>query len=118
MPSANLLIVHQGALGDFVLTFPAIIRLQECFARIDVLCQSRLGRLAKALGIVENWYPLEAAYVASLFTDQIDPKIKAVLKPYADIVLFTLSDQLVRLTWHVVVIFPAWHARPFSSRDR
>jgi len=37
---------------------------------------------------------LEAAYVASLFSDQIDPKIKALLEPYADIILFTFSDQL------------------------
>jgi len=94
MQTANLLIIHQGALGDFILTFPAIIRLQKYYDRIDVLCQSRLGKLAEALGLVDDWYPLEAAYVASLFTDQIDPKIKAVLKPYAQIILFTLSFQL------------------------
>ena len=90
----KLLIIHQGALGDFILTFPAIIRLQKYYDAIDTLSQSGIGNLAKALGLVEKSYPLEAAYVASLFTDQIDPKIKTFLTLYANIILFTLSDQL------------------------
>jgi ADP-heptose:LPS heptosyltransferase len=94
MPTEKLLIIHQGALGDFILTFPAIIRLQKFYDVIDVLCQSGIGKLAKALGLVEKWYPLEAAHVASLFSDQIDSKIKTFLTPYASILLFTLSDQL------------------------
>ena len=94
MPTKKLLIIHQGALGDFILTFPALIRLQKYYGVIDVLCQSGIGKLAKSLGLVEKWYPLEAAYVASLFTDRIDSKIKTLLTPYANIILFTLSDQL------------------------
>jgi ADP-heptose:LPS heptosyltransferase len=90
----KLLIVHQGAIGDFILTFPAILRLQAYYRFIDVLCQSGQGKLAKALGLAENWHPLEAACWASLFTHQIDPKIKALLKPYGEIVLFSLSGQL------------------------
>ena len=93
---ANLLIIHQGALGDFILTFPAIKRLQKYYNSIDVLCQSGLGKLAKGLGIAENWYPAEAAYVASLFSDQIHPKMKAILRQYENIILFSLSDQLAR----------------------
>lgn len=96
MPDANLLIVHQGALGDFILTFPAIARLQKYYQPVDVLCQSQLGKLAGALGLAQNWYPAEAAYVASLFCDQIDPKIKALLAQYEHVILFTVSDQLER----------------------
>ena len=94
MEPSNLLIIHQGALGDFVLIFPAIMRLKAYYDRIDVLCRSPLGRLAKALGIVENHYPLEAACVASLFTEQVDPLIKELLTPYRRIILFSLSAQL------------------------
>jgi heptosyltransferase-3 len=93
MPAANLLIIHQGALGDFILTFPAIKRLRTYYGRIDVLCQGRLGKLAQALGLVNNCYPLEAAHVASLFTDRTDPKTKALLEPYTQIILFSLSGQ-------------------------
>jgi ADP-heptose:LPS heptosyltransferase len=94
MSDANLLIIHQGALGDFILTFPAITRLHQYFDQIDVLCQSQPGRLAQHLGIVVNSYSLEAAYVASLFTDQIDAKMKNLLKQFENVILFSLSDQL------------------------
>ncbi len=94
MANKKLLIIHQGALGDFILIFPAIIRLQQYYDVIDVMCQSGIGKLAKALGFIEKWYALEAAYVASLFTDRIDSKIKTLLTPYANIILFTFSDQL------------------------
>lgn len=94
MAIKNLLIIHQGALGDFILTFPAVIRLHKYFDGIDVLCQSGLGKLARSLGLVENFYPLEAAHVATLFSDTLDPKIKALLAAYANVVLFTLSKQL------------------------
>ena len=94
LPINKLLIIHQGALGDFVLIFPAIVRLQNYYGSIDVLCQSGLGKLAKSLGLVENWFPLEAAFVATLYTDNVSPKIKALLRPYVKILLFSLSAGL------------------------
>ena len=104
MVNKKLLIIHQGALGDFILIFPAIIRLKKYYEVIDVLCQSGIGKLAKALGLVEKWYPLEAAYVASLFTDRINPKIKTLLSPYANIIFFTLSDQLEQTIRHITSV--------------
>ena len=101
MPAEKLLIIHQGALGDIILTFPAILRLQKYYDSIDVLCQSGIGKLTKALGLVEKWYPLEAAYVSSLFTDRIDSKIKKILKFYTHIILFSLSDQLEQAIHHL-----------------
>jgi ADP-heptose:LPS heptosyltransferase len=96
MPDANLLIIHQGALGDFILTFPAIIRLHKYYRSIDVICQSQPGKMAKALRIAKNRYPAEAAYVASLFSHQIDPKIRTILQQYDKVVIFSLADQLER----------------------
>ncbi|MGD2014002.1 MAG: hypothetical protein PVG84_09665, partial [Desulfobacterales bacterium] len=81
MANKRLLIIHQGALGDIILTFPALLRLQKYYDAIDILCQSGIGKLAKALGIVETCYPLEAAHVSSLFTDRADSKIKNLLSP-------------------------------------
>ncbi len=94
MPNESLLIIHQGALGDFILTFPAISRLQQYYQPIDVLCQNQQGQLAKSLGLAQNCYPSEAAYFASLFSDRIDPKIKAILAQYENIILFTRSADL------------------------
>ena len=58
MTNASLLIIHQGALGDVVLTFPAIIALRQKFSRIDILCQGQLGNLAVKLGLIDKKYPL------------------------------------------------------------
>jgi len=87
MQGANLLIIHQGALGDFILTFPAFTRLQKYYRPIDVLCQNQQGQLAKSLGLAENWYPSEAAYFSSLFSDQVAPKMRALLEQYENIIL-------------------------------
>jgi ADP-heptose:LPS heptosyltransferase len=38
MKEQRLLIIHQGSLGDFVLTFPAIALLKKSH-RIDAVCQ-------------------------------------------------------------------------------
>ena len=94
MVKQNLLIVHQGALGDFIAIFPALQRLKRYYQTIDVLCQSRLGKLAAKLDLVRKWYPLEAAFFATLYTHKPDKKIKDLLQSYAHIILFSLSSQL------------------------
>jgi ADP-heptose:LPS heptosyltransferase len=94
MGNSSLLIVHQGALGDFVAIFPAMIQLRKAVGRMDALCQSQLGKLAQALGFVDRWFGLEAACFASLYTDRADPKIIEGLKPYTRIILFSFSNRL------------------------
>jgi ADP-heptose:LPS heptosyltransferase len=94
MTDSGLLIIHQGALGDLVLTFPAIIGLRKNFSRIDVVCQRQQGKLAVKLGLVENGYPLEAACFATLFSDQIDGKIKDLICGYTTILVFSFSSDL------------------------
>jgi ADP-heptose:LPS heptosyltransferase len=104
MAKKKLLIIHQGALGDFVLIFPAVIRLHRYFDEIDALCQSGLGKLAESLGIVRSWHPLESAPVATLFSDTIDPKIKVVLTSYKTIILFTISKRLEQNIRHLASV--------------
>ena len=70
MTHKSLLIVHQGALGDFITTFPAILLLQDCFPRIGAICNHHLGKLASALKLISTWYPLEAAFAASLYSEK------------------------------------------------
>jgi len=98
----NLLIIHQGALGDFIAIFPAIGRLNERFDRVDVVCQSQLGKLAQYLGLVTRWYPLEGASFASLFSDQPDPHIKARLARYTHVLLFSSSADLEQSVGHIM----------------
>jgi heptosyltransferase-3 len=94
MTDSSLLIIHQGALGDLVMTFPAIITLRKKFGRIDILCQGQLGKLAARLKLVEKAYPLEAAYFATLFSKTVDKKIKTILAAYSTILLFSFASDL------------------------
>ena len=94
MTNASLLIIHQGALGDVVLTFTAIIALRQKFRRIDILCQGQLGHLAVKLGLIDKRYPLEAAYFATLFSESIDEKIKNIMAGYSTILLFSFAADL------------------------
>jgi ADP-heptose:LPS heptosyltransferase len=94
MPANQLLIIHQGALGDFVATFPAIIRLKKMFSRVDAFCQSELGKLACKLNVVDRGFPIEAPYFTSLFTDAVDTRIKDIFHVYQQILLFSFSEQL------------------------
>lgn len=94
MGEKKLLIFHQGALGDFVLTFPALIRLKQHFSRIDAICKPQLGDLAKGLRLVDSWFSQDAARFASLFSDAIDPGVKSLLEAYDEIILFSFSEQL------------------------
>ncbi|MBW2192661.1 MAG: glycosyltransferase family 9 protein, partial [Deltaproteobacteria bacterium] len=94
MKEKRLLIIHHGALGDFVITFPAVIQLKKHYDRVDVLCQSKLGKLAQTLGIAHKWFPLEAASFSSLHSDRSDPRVKDLFQTYHDIILFSFSKEL------------------------
>jgi ADP-heptose:LPS heptosyltransferase len=94
MTDHSLFIIHQGALGDVVMTFPVIIALRKKFGRIDILCQGQLGKLAARLGLVDKGYPLEAAYFATLFSNLVDKKIKTILAGYSTILLFSFASDL------------------------
>ena len=102
MARQKLLIIHQGALGDFIAIFPAVYRLCDRFDRTDVVCQSQLGKLAQYLGLVTRWYPLESASFSSLYTHQPDPQIKSLLVSYDQVILFSSSAELEKMVQHIV----------------
>ena len=105
MPKSSLLIIHQGALGDFILIFPAVIQLRQYYEPIDVFCHSQMGKLAGVLNLVDNWFPAEASSFSSLYSDQADPKIKSLLNRYEKIILFTISNQLEQAIRSVTTSF-------------
>ncbi len=94
MPNIRLLIIHQGALGDVVLTFAAIIALRKQFDAIHIICQGQIGKLATKLGLVDKNYALEAAYFATLYSEPVDRKIKDLIKSYTQILVFSFSSDL------------------------
>jgi len=94
MSENRLLIIHQGALGDFVVTFPILKALRTTIPRIDGICRSSFGRLAVDLGVLDTSYPLEAARFASLYTDRTDTEVVTLMSTYHSILLFSFSELL------------------------
>jgi heptosyltransferase III len=90
---SGILIIHQGALGDFIALFPAILMLKRKFPRVDAVCQDKLGKMAAALGVIDAFFPAESALFASLYSDTALPKLRTLLRYYNHIVLFSYSQE-------------------------
>jgi heptosyltransferase III len=90
----KLLIIHQGALGDIVILFPAITRLKERFSRIDAIFKKSLGELALSLKLIFKAYPAEAAFFSSMFSQKVDPYAVEILHSYDEILVFSYSQEL------------------------
>ena len=90
----KLLIIHQGSLGDFILTFPAIIGLKHSYQQIDVLCQKKLGELASELSLIANAYALESGAFATFYSDHLD-RIDQLLGPGAELAETCLLGKLI-----------------------
>jgi heptosyltransferase-3 len=108
----KLLVLHQGALGDFIATFPVLRALRGLFAQIDGICRAGFGRLAAYLGIFDHFYPLEAARFASLYTEKIEPAVADLLAAYDHILLLSFSQSLEKSARHIageaVCRIPPW----------
>jgi ADP-heptose:LPS heptosyltransferase len=108
----RLLILHQGALGDFIVTFPVLALLRDVFAGVDAVCRSSFGPAAVHLGIVDDYRSVEAAGFATIYTDAPSPRWADWLSSYERILLFSFSEELAqRLRTHAgtdVYRIPPW----------
>ncbi len=102
MTKNHILVIHHGALGDVVSTFPALLRLKQLFGSIAIVCQSSIGQLAQKLDIVDKWFPLEAAAFATLYSGHIDPIVKNILLSNRKIVLFSRSRLLEKTLYSIL----------------
>jgi ADP-heptose:LPS heptosyltransferase len=102
MTKSRILVIHHGALGDVVSTFPALLRLKKLYGSIAVICQGNIGQLAHELDIVDKRFPLEAAAFATLYSDQIDPIVKNILLSYGKIILFSRSVPLEKMLFSIL----------------
>ena len=94
MTNSSILVIHQGALGDVVSTFPALLRLKKSYTSLSIICQSNIGQLAQEFNVADKWFPLEAAAFATLYSGRIDPIVKNILLPYGKIIHFSRSRSL------------------------
>lgn len=95
----ELLIIHQGALGDFIMTFPAISVLHRTYPQVDAICQGKLVGLAQKLGLIRKGYALESSIFAALYGDFPVKEAKraaSILCSYEQVVLFSFSQKLTK----------------------
>ncbi len=69
MPQAKILVIRGGAIGDFILTLPAIAALRRQFpdAHLEVLGYPHIAQLALAGGFVNRVQSIEAQALAGFF---------------------------------------------------
>ena len=72
-----MLICHRGALGDFVLTWPALSQLRKVLPNIQFLGVGRpeYMRLATKLGILDNYKDAESSSLIPFFSGREIPKV-------------------------------------------
>ncbi len=112
------MIIHQGALGDVITTFPAIIKLKKFFRPIHLLCQNQIGKLSRELDLVQKYFSLESAVFASLYSGSGDGKIKEIISAYDEVILFSYSapleqriDRIIKKKVHRIPPRPAANHR-------
>lgn len=68
-PRGHILVIRGGAIGDFILTLPAIAALRQQFpeAHLEVLGYPHIVQLAVAGGLVDRVSPIEAQALAGFF---------------------------------------------------
>jgi len=69
MSKGKILVIRGGAIGDFILTLPAITALRKQFpeAQLEVLGYPHIVQLAQAGGLVDRVQPIEARALAGFF---------------------------------------------------
>ncbi len=69
MKQGRILVIRGGAIGDFILTLPALAALRSTFpdTRVEVLGYPHIASLADAAGVVDAVIPIESRALASFF---------------------------------------------------
>jgi heptosyltransferase-3 len=96
MTKSRIIVIHHGALGDVVATFPSLLRLKKLYGSLSIICQGNIGQLAQEFNIADKWFPLEASAFATLYSSHIDPNVKNILRSYGKVILFSRSRSLER----------------------
>jgi heptosyltransferase III len=88
----QILVIRGGAVGDFILTLPALTALRKQFpgVRIEVLGYPAMAELARAAGVVDGVRSIEARALAGFFArkGQLDHDLQAYFARFSVIVSY------------------------------
>jgi heptosyltransferase III len=93
----RILVIRGGAIGDFILTLPALAALRAAFPRagLDVLGYPHIARLAAAGGLADEVHAIEARPLAGFFARQgaLDERQAEFFRRYAVIVSYLFDPD-------------------------
>lgn len=94
-PGGKILVIRGGAIGDFILTLPAIAALRRQFPRahLEVLGYTHIVQLAIAGGLVDRVQSIEARALAGFFArnGDLDPDLSDYFSEF-DLIVSYLFD--------------------------
>ncbi|MBD3307762.1 hypothetical protein GF339_15125 [candidate division KSB3 bacterium] len=110
----SFLICHRGALGDFILTWPALRCLREVLPEYRFLGIGRADhmRLAVKQGLLEAWLDMESAVLLDFFAGRMLPP---VIGHPAGAVLWLSEGQHVVKRLEAVADLPVVAISPFPA---
>lgn len=93
--SENILVIHQGALGDVVLSFAGLVSLkQQRAGHLALLCKDQVGKIAHDLEVVDVHFSVETAQFCGLFSNDMSHHMKDFINDYDTIVIMGFSDDV------------------------
>lgn len=93
----RILVIRGGAIGDFILTLPAIAALRRQFpnAHLEILGYPHIAQLALLAGVADAVRPIEARGLASFFArgGELDPATAEFFAPFNVIVSYLFDPD-------------------------
>lgn len=91
----EILIIHQGALGDVVLSFPAMEALKrERDARLTLLCRNQVGKVAYRLGVTDTRFDVDTARFCGLFSHAMGEDLTRFVNHFDTVVYVGFSEAM------------------------
>jgi len=95
----KILVIRGGAIGDFILTLPAIAALRQQFpeAYLEVLGYPHIAQLAQAGGLVNRVQPIEARALAGFFArgGELSPELAEYFEGFNIIVSYLYDPDAI-----------------------
>ena len=99
MSKGKILVIRGGAIGDFILTLPAIAALRQQFpnAHLEVLGYPHIVQLAQAGGLVDRVQPIAARALAGFFArnGELAPELAEYFAGFDIIVSYLYDPDLI-----------------------
>jgi heptosyltransferase-2 len=100
----KILVIRGGAIGDFILTLPAISALRTTFpdTNLDLLAYPQMAELARASGVIDSFRSIEARALAGFFARKgnLDPELSLYFEGVSLVISYLYDpDEFFKLNF-------------------